>query len=50
MASIQLVISIVVVVFVVIVVFVMIGSASVVVGGPVRTPGWEGSPGCWTFW
>ncbi len=50
MASVQFVVFVVVVVFVGAVVFVVIGRALVVVGGLARTPGWEGSPGCWTFW
>jgi hypothetical protein len=32
------------------VVFVVIGRVLGVVGGPVHTPGWEGSPACWMFW
>jgi hypothetical protein len=48
-ASVEFVISVVVLVFIFIVVFVVIGRVSVVVGSSARTPGWEGSPGYWTF-
>ena len=48
--SVQFAVSVIIVVFIVVVIFAMIGRALVVVGGPERTPGSEGSPGCWTFW